>query len=101
MFFIPFLFSGIPGLALGILKMLIHVCFLDLLQPAVKQFVPGMTWLSAGLHSKCSIFRLNVCHLQVLAMYVSFHFISITLFSVGLTNSYSKITNKYQLKQKI
>ena len=28
------------------------------------------------------------------------HFISLTLFSVGLTNSYSKITNKYQLKQK-
>ena len=30
----------------------------------------------------------------------SFHFISLTLFSVGLINSYSKITNKYQLKQK-
>ena len=29
------------------------------------------------------------------------NFISLTLFSVGLTNSYSKITNKYQLKQKI
>ena len=33
--------------------------------------------------------------------FISFHFISLTLFSVGLTNSYSKITNKYQLKQKI
>ena len=31
----------------------------------------------------------------------SFHFISLTLFSLGLTTSYSKITNKYQLKQKI
>ena len=31
----------------------------------------------------------------------SFHFICLTLFSVGLTNSYSKIANKYQLKQKI
>ena len=31
---------------------------------------------------------------------ISFHFISLTLFSVGLSNSYSKITNKYQLKQK-
>ena len=30
-----------------------------------------------------------------------FHFISLTLFSVILTNSYSKITNKYQPKQKI
>ena len=29
------------------------------------------------------------------------HFISLTLFSVGLTNSYNKITNKYQLEQKI
>ena len=28
-------------------------------------------------------------------------FISLTLFSVGSTNSYSKITNKYQLKQEI
>ena len=26
---------------------------------------------------------------------------SLTLFSVGLTNSYSETTNKYQLKQKI
>ena len=32
--------------------------------------------------------------------FLPFHFISLTLFSVGLTNSYSKITNKYQLKQK-
>ena len=29
------------------------------------------------------------------------HYITLTLFSVDLTNSYSKITNKYQLKQKI
>ena len=29
---------------------------------------------------------------------LSFHFISLNLFSFGLTNSYSKITNKYQLK---
>ena len=28
------------------------------------------------------------------------NFISLTLFSIGLTNSYSKITNKYQLNQK-
>ena len=34
MFFVPFIWSGIPGLALGILKMLIHVCFRDTLQPA-------------------------------------------------------------------
>ena len=34
MFFVPFMCSGIPGLALGILKMLIHVCFRDTLQPA-------------------------------------------------------------------
>ena len=35
MIFISFLFSGIPDLALGILKMLIHVYFRDVLQPAV------------------------------------------------------------------
>ena len=35
MFFFPFLCSGIPDLALEILKMLIRVCFRDVLQPAV------------------------------------------------------------------
>ena len=35
MIFISFLYSGTPDLALGILKMLIHVCFRDVLQPAV------------------------------------------------------------------
>ena len=34
-FFFPFLCSGIPDLALGNLKMLIRVCFCDVLQPAV------------------------------------------------------------------
>ena len=42
MLFFPFLCSGIPDLALGILKMLIRVCFLDVLQPAVYYFFPGM-----------------------------------------------------------
>ena len=42
MFFFPFLCSGIPDLALGILKMLLIVCFRDVLQPAFYQFVPGM-----------------------------------------------------------
>ena len=35
MLFFPFLCSGIPDLALGILKMLIRVKFRDVLQPAV------------------------------------------------------------------
>ena len=35
MIFYSFLYSGIPDTALGILKMLIRVCFRDLLQPAV------------------------------------------------------------------
>ena len=35
MFFFSFLCSGIPDLALGILKMLIRVCFSDVLQPTV------------------------------------------------------------------
>ena len=34
-FFFPFLCSGIPNLALGILKMLIRVCFRDVLQTTV------------------------------------------------------------------
>ena len=42
MFLFPFLCSGIPDLALGILKMLTRVCFRDVLQPALYQFVPGM-----------------------------------------------------------
>ena len=35
MFLFRFLCSGIPDLALGILKMLIRVCFRDVLQPGV------------------------------------------------------------------
>ena len=35
MIFISFLYSEISYLALGILKMLIHVCFHDVLQPVV------------------------------------------------------------------
>ena len=35
MIFFSFLYSGIPDTALGILKMLICVCFRDLLHPAV------------------------------------------------------------------
>ena len=35
MFFFPFLGSVIPDLNLGILKMLIRVCFPNVLQPAV------------------------------------------------------------------
>ena len=35
MIFFSFLYSGIPDTALGILKMLIRVCFRDLLLPAV------------------------------------------------------------------
>ena len=42
MFFLPFLCSGIPDLALGILRMLIGVCFRDVLQPAFYQSVSGM-----------------------------------------------------------
>ena len=35
MLFFSFLCSGIPDLALGILKMLFRVCFRDILQPAI------------------------------------------------------------------
>ena len=34
MFFFPFLCSSIPDLALGIVKMLTHVCFRDVIQAA-------------------------------------------------------------------
>ena len=51
MFFFPFLCAGIPDIALGILKMLIRVCFHDALQPAVYEFVPDMMYLSASLDS--------------------------------------------------
>ena len=42
--FFPFLSSGIPDVALGILKMLIRVYSRDVLQPAVYQFVVGMIY---------------------------------------------------------
>ena len=35
MFFLSFLCSAIPDLDLGILKMIIRVCFQDMLQPGV------------------------------------------------------------------
>ena len=70
MFFFPFLCCGIPDLALGILKMLIRVCFRDVLQPAKSLL--NFSWhdkLSANLYSKCTAFTVNICYLQVLAMY--------------------------------
>ena len=69
MLFFPFLCSGIPDLALGILKMLIRVCFLDVLQPPVYYFFPYMIRLSASLYIKCTVFTVSLCYLQVLAMY--------------------------------
>ena len=42
MFFFILLYSAIPDLDLGILKMLIRVCFRDVLQPEVYYFAPGM-----------------------------------------------------------
>ena len=49
------------------------------------------------------VFIKNEAVLPCLAMRerAFFHFIPLNLFSVGLTNSHSKITNKYKLKQKI
>ena len=67
--FLSFLRSGIPDFALGILKMLVGVPFRDALQPALYQFLPGMIWLSASWYSKCTVFTVNPCYLQVLAMY--------------------------------
>ena len=67
--FFTFLYSGIPDLALVVWEMLIGVCVRDVLQPSFYHFVPGIIWLSAGWYSKCTIFAVNLCYLQVLAMY--------------------------------
>ena len=53
-FFLIFMFCY-SRLDLGVLKMLIRVCFRDVLQPGVYWFVSGMIWLSASLYSKCTV----------------------------------------------
>ena len=67
--FSSFLCFAIPNLDLGILKMLIRVCFRDVLKPGVYWFVPGVTWLSASSYNKYTVFTVNICYLQVLALY--------------------------------
>ena len=62
LFFFLFLYSAIPDLELGILKMLIRVCFRDVSQPAVYWFVPSIIWFSTGLYSKCTVFTINLCY---------------------------------------
>ena len=64
MFFFLFLRSDIPGLLLGILKMLIRVSFCDVLQPALYQFFLSMY----NSQLVCIVFAVNICYLQVLAM---------------------------------
>ena len=49
---------------------------------------------------KCTLKPLLKDITTIFKLFHKIFFISLTLFSVGLTNSYSKITNKYQLKQK-
>ena len=69
----------------------------------------GSIWESAALicmdYRKAYVFHnlLSKCFGKTkifMHFFVTFHFISLTLLSVGLTNSCSKITNKYQLEQK-
>ena len=55
MFFFPFLCSAIQDLDLGILKMLIRVCFRHDSQPVCTVY-------------KCTVFTVNLCYLQALAM---------------------------------
>ena len=69
MFFFSFLYSAIPDLDLGILKMLTRVCFRDVLQPAVYYFVPGMIWLSASL---CSIYSKSLLFTSISYVQESF-----------------------------
>ena len=59
-FFFPFLFSGIPDVALGILKMLICICFHHVLQPAIQKFVSCLIWLSASFYSKFRVRTRNL-----------------------------------------
>ena len=69
MFFFPFLCIDIPDLTLGVLTMLIRVCFRDALQPTVYYIAPGMIQLSANLYGrKLSIYG-KFLLLQVLAIY--------------------------------
>ena len=69
MIFFSFLYSGISDTALGILKMLIRVCFRDLIQPSSLLIC---SWHYATpsqiVQEMYSIF----CSLQVLAMYKKF-----------------------------
>ena len=40
--YLHFICSGTSDLALGILKILIPLCFREVLKPAIEQFAPGM-----------------------------------------------------------
>ena len=66
MFFVPFLCSGIPDLALGILKMLIRIYLRDVLKPTVYWFASGLIWFSTSLYSIYSNFFLfiNISYVQ-------------------------------------
>ena len=57
MFFFPFLCSSIPDLDLGILKMLIRVCFRDALQP-------GVYYLFLAWYDSQPVCTVNVQYLQ-------------------------------------
>ena len=61
---LSYLCSGVPDLDL---ETLIGVCFHDVLQPAFYQFVPGMILLLESWYSKCKVFIVNPCYLQLLA----------------------------------
>ena len=58
-FFFPFLCSGFPDLALGILKMLFGVCFRDVVQPAVYNLflascdIQSVCIKNYSMYSKC------------------------------------------------
>ena len=75
----------------------------------IKQFSENVSlakWLSVCLQTKwlwvqvlLLSFKFQISRLFRARSSFLFNF-SLILFSVGLTNSYSKLTNKYQLKQK-
>ena len=74
----------------------VKLCILLIQKSSDKQYAKFTTL--AMVWALCS-FRMFFC--AELCCRLEIDFISLSLCFVGLTNSYSKITNKYQLEQKI
>ena len=67
--FFSFLCSRISDLTLGILKILIGVCFRNVLQPAFSQICSWHDMTLSQWYSEGTVFTVNLYYLQILAMY--------------------------------